>query len=598
MRCYTFRFPAIAHSELRGFRRLEPPTLIMKRTTSLSVIASLALASLAFGQSPDGQLSAKDKPPMAPKQGGSSGPQKAPPVGAQSTAATAASRRPDVPVATQAAAKDAIIPGAGEAQGNPAAPLPPAPITFEPAILNLGEMQAEVAKTGKIGLRNTSDQPVKVTKAVPGCGCTTAGAPKDPIPPGGIAEVEITLKPGPKQGLHLSKKVTFQVEGFAPTVLTVEGDVAAYVTCVPDVIQAPAPGQTVDTEIKLSSADGTPFKVTACIPEVLESVPQDAATDHVLKLDWNKWESNGRAVKLSIRTDHPKASALTLLVKRALNPNAKEPKPPAQDPRRSSEPTSPFITAARSGDLAAVQLQIANGADVNQIDPSTGRTALHWAANQGRVDVIAILAEKGANLEVPERTGKTALALAAEAKQLDATLKLVALGADLNHRDQMAGTALTWASGLGSPETVAALLEAGADVNVIDTNGMTPVLWAAGIGNPQTVQLLVDKGADLKQVDSISGDTALTRASRHALPQTVEILIAAGSDVNATNREGMTALLLAAQAGSIEKVQALVKAGADRTVKTRSGMDVIAVAKGRGDEKGKAVAEWLAAQGN
>ena len=46
-------------------------------------------------------------------------------------------------------------------------------IRFEPEVLNLGEMSAEVAKTGTIKVVNVLDVPVTITKIVPGCGCTT-----------------------------------------------------------------------------------------------------------------------------------------------------------------------------------------------------------------------------------------------------------------------------------------------------------------------------------------------------------------------------------------------------------------------------------------
>ncbi|MDA0802691.1 MAG: ankyrin repeat domain-containing protein [Planctomycetota bacterium] len=558
------------------------------RTTS---ILSLTLASfLTIGAvAQDANLSVKN--PGRPQQQKPDSPKKGDPNAKPSQAPGIR----DIPVSDKANAKELL---GSQSPVAPVVPLTPAPVVFEPGVLNLGEMQAEVPKTGKIGLRNTSDKEVKITKAIPGCGCTTAGAPKDPIPPGGIAEVEITLKPGPKQGLHLSKKITFQVEGFAPVVLTVEGDVTAYVTLAPDIIQSPTAGQTLNTEIKLASADGTPFKVTGCIPDVLQAAPEDSSTEHVLVIDWDKWEQNGRAVKLSIRTDHPKAEALTVMVKRAIDPTAREPKAPPQSPRRDSQPMSSLVSAARGGDLARVQLEVANGADVNAVDSASGRSALHWAANEGKTEVVVFLIEKGASTEAMERVGKTPLALAAERKHVDATRALLSAKADVNHRDRLGGTPLTWAAGLGSAETVGLLLGAGAEVNVIDSNGMTPLLWAAGIGNPESVRLLVQKGADLKQADAISGDTALTRAARNGGPEAVLILIEAGSDVNAINREGMTALLLAAQAGNLEKVQALVKHGADANAKTRSGMDAKAVAAGRGDDKGRAVAEWLATQNN
>ena len=101
-----------------------------------------------------------------------------------------------------------------------------APITFSPDPLDMGEMSAGVAKTSTVTLTNTSDEPVTITKAIPGCGCTTLGWPKDPIAPGESADIEITLKPGPKQGIRLRKRVTFQIEGHPSQILNVEGDVA------------------------------------------------------------------------------------------------------------------------------------------------------------------------------------------------------------------------------------------------------------------------------------------------------------------------------------------------------------------------------------
>ncbi|MEY3024372.1 MAG: hypothetical protein RJA16_1198, partial [Planctomycetota bacterium] len=87
---------------------------------------------------------------------------------------------------------------------------------FEPAVLDMGEMMPDVPKTMAIRLVNITEEPVKVNRAVPSCGCTTLGAPKDPIAPGEFADIEITLKPGVATGVKLSKKVTFDIDGYAP----------------------------------------------------------------------------------------------------------------------------------------------------------------------------------------------------------------------------------------------------------------------------------------------------------------------------------------------------------------------------------------------
>ncbi|MEY4787702.1 MAG: hypothetical protein RL692_1596, partial [Planctomycetota bacterium] len=179
-------------------------------------------------------------------------------------------------------------------------PSGPPPIVFDPLILDLGEMQADVPKTGKLIIRNVTDKPVTIARAIPGCGCTTANAPKDPIPAGGFTEMEITLKPGPKQGVKMSKRVTFQIEGAAPIILTVEGNVAAYVTITPDVIEGPAKADAagnLDGKLIVAAADGQEFKITGVNPPVISNISPDAAKEHILNIDWAKWEEQGRAIK-------------------------------------------------------------------------------------------------------------------------------------------------------------------------------------------------------------------------------------------------------------------------------------------------------------
>jgi ankyrin repeat protein len=61
--------------------------------------------------------------------------------------------------------------------------------------------------------------------------------------------------------------------------------------------------------------------------------------------------------------------------------------------------------------LAAVQLCIANGLDVNTATEK-GDTALHGAANRGADSIVKYLAARGANLDVKNKQGMTPLDLA------------------------------------------------------------------------------------------------------------------------------------------------------------------------------------------
>ena len=64
---------------------------------------------------------------------------------------------------------------------------------------------------------------------------------------------------------------------------------------------------------------------------------------------------------------------------------------------------------ASLGELAEVEKSLANGTDVNSADDE-GYSALHAAAENGYLDVVKLLVEKGANVQ--HKTQYTALELA------------------------------------------------------------------------------------------------------------------------------------------------------------------------------------------
>ena len=56
----------------------------------------------------------------------------------------------------------------------------------------------------------------------------------------------------------------------------------------------------------------------------------------------------------------------------------------------------PIHNAAEKGDLAGVQAELNNGADVNALDVEEGRTPLHQAAEWGHIEVVELLIASGA----------------------------------------------------------------------------------------------------------------------------------------------------------------------------------------------------------
>lgn len=494
---------------------------------------------------------------------------------------------------------DARTPASRNADASAARKAGPA-IRFEPETLDLGEMVVEVPSRGTVRLVNTTDAPVKIERSVPSCGCTALGTPEAPIAPGEFAEIEITLSPGSRPGIRLSKNITFVIEGYEPQVYTVGGSVTAFVAVTPDIVNAPASPDDVSAaesgRVKVASSDGTPFIITAATPAVFGQLPTESALEHELEIDWAAWQESRRPVRVQLATDHPKAPTVAFTVRRSL----RDPKAPQLPPTEARQVTpvggaaAGLIAAARGGDLVRLRLEIASGGDIDAADPTTSRNALHWAANEGKTEAIAVLLEAGADVNATERTGMTPLTLASKEGRVEAVAALLAAGADANVRDQIGGSPLLWAAGLGSSATVAELLKAKAEVNVADVNGLTPLLWATSIGrDPESVALLLEAGADPEQGERIVGDTPTIRAARNASPRALELLIARGVDLKRSNLRGITPLMSAAGGGGAEQVRMLLAAGADPKSTDQRGWTALDHAINRSDANREAIVAIL-----
>ncbi|MBN1238644.1 MAG: ankyrin repeat domain-containing protein [Gammaproteobacteria bacterium] len=71
----------------------------------------------------------------------------------------------------------------------------------------------------------------------------------------------------------------------------------------------------------------------------------------------------------------------------------------------------PFREEANRTPADAVRLLLEAGADPDAVTPDTGESALHLAAKEGKLDIIKILADAGATLDIENAEGETALAV-------------------------------------------------------------------------------------------------------------------------------------------------------------------------------------------
>jgi ankyrin repeat protein len=149
---------------------------------------------------------------------------------------------------------------------------------------------------------------------------------------------------------------------------------------------------------------------------------------------------------------------------------------------------------------------------INTQDKS-GWTALLWAiASNSDLEIVKLLVEAGADVNLSDNRLTTPLMRACRPKDISCVQYLIEKGADISHRDDKGRTALLFTcEGIVSLDLIGLLIEKGADVNTSDMNGATPLMLASRFGHRELVIYLLQKGADARVQDR-EGNTALSRA--------------------------------------------------------------------------------------
>ena len=123
-----------------------------------------------------------------------------------------------------------------------------------------------------------------------------------------------------------------------------------------------------------------------------------------------------------------------------------------------------------------------------------GRTPLHLAACEGKVEDVARLLNNGVAANVQDDDGLTPLHFAAKAMSIEVTKLLVDAGADVRLKDTNGNTPLSNAvyASRGNGGVIKLLRDAGADPSEPNNYGVSPVGLARTIANFDVAQFFSD----------------------------------------------------------------------------------------------------------
>ena len=174
-----------------------------------------------------------------------------------------------------------------------------------------------------------------------------------------------------------------------------------------------------------------------------------------------------------------------------------------------------LYTAVSHDQLEVARYLLEQGEDRDEAGWYNNDTPLHNATHRGRLDLVRLLVEYGADMDIANNRGETPLRMAVDS-----------VGGNL--------------------DSLRYLLEQGADVNKADNDGNTPLLYAVKMGN------------------YYNSSNAFLSVMRYLLKQ--------GADRDKTNNDGETPLHIAVAVWSgLERAKLLMVYGADLNVRNNQG---------------------------
>jgi serine/threonine-protein phosphatase 6 regulatory ankyrin repeat subunit B len=241
-----------------------------------------------------------------------------------------------------------------------------------------------------------------------------------------------------------------------------------------------------------------------------------------------------------------------------------------------------------------------------------GYTPLLWAtAHKANYEIIKLLVDDGANVEVRNNAGVTPLMFASDYGQLEVVNLFLNAIPDpekriryINMFNSGGNTALIIASDNGHTDVASRLVDEGANIHAQNGDGNDALMISLREKRFNTVNMLIDRGANVRSQNSV-GDTPLMVAELYGYDLLIEALLNNILDqeekmqyINVVGPWGYTALMVAVASGDtpiegmnarashemrIQNVELLLNNGANVDVTNGNGESIMDIAANKPD---------------
>ena len=225
---------------------------------------------------------------------------------------------------------------------------------------------------------------------------------------------------------------------------------------------------------------------------------------------------------------------------------------------------TPLLFASKFKNCTIIKALIEAGAHVNDIDPESKTTSLHYSARYGTAEIVTTLIEAGANIHAKNNYGNTPLHNAVEANNNEVIRALINAKSNLDEKNIKGETPLHYSALYGTVETVVTLINAGANIEAETKTGITPIQYSQDIS---IMNIFLNENASIK-IEYHAGflKDAITRFGSAEL---IKKLIDKGLDINSIDRLGRTPISYAVSSGNNEFVKIILDNGGKSGIEIR-----------------------------
>ncbi|XP_046807629.1 ankyrin-3-like [Lucilia cuprina] len=233
-----------------------------------------------------------------------------------------------------------------------------------------------------------------------------------------------------------------------------------------------------------------------------------------------------------------------------------------QQHSKQNDVTISFLRAARSGELSKVVEFLESGqiTDINTCN-ANGLNALHLAAKDGYIDIVAELLRRGIRVDNATKKGNTALHIASLAGQKEVIKLLIQYNANVNIQSLNGFTPLYMAAQENHDACVRFLLSKGANPSLATEDGFTPLAVAMQQGHDKVVAVLLE--SDVRGKVRLP---ALHIAAKKNDVTAANMLLQHESNPDIVSKSGFTPLHIAAHYGNVDVAKLLIERGADNVI--------------------------------